>query len=49
MINLRGSFLIREGLFESWQTLRGDNRAIDEQYSDTMTIQEFWDLIGAKR
>jgi hypothetical protein len=49
MINLRGSFLIREGLSESWQTLRGDDRAIDEQYSDTLTIQEFWDLIGAKR
>ncbi|GAB3740070.1 hypothetical protein [Spirosoma jeollabukense] len=49
MITLRGSFLIREGLSESWQTLRGDDRAIDEQYSDTLTIQEFWDLIGAKR
>lgn len=49
MINLRGSFLIREGLSDSWQTLRGDDREIDEHYSDTMTIQEFWDLIGAKR
>ena len=49
MINLRGSFLIRESLAESWQMLRGDDRDIDEQYTDTMTIQEFWDLIGAKR
>ena len=49
MIILRGTFLIREGLSENWQMLRGDDRTIDEQYTDTMTIQEFWDLIGAKR
>ena len=49
MITLRGSFLIREGLTESWQTLRGDDRAINEQYTDALTIQEFWDLTGLTR
>lgn len=45
MITLKGSFLVREKLGETWQTLRGDDRSIDNEYSDVITIQEFFELM----
>ena len=45
MITLKGSFLIREELAETWQTLRGDDRPIDNEYFDTITVQEFYELM----
>ena len=45
IITLKGSFLIREKLVKTWQTLRGDDRPIDNEYSDTVTIQEFYELV----
>jgi hypothetical protein len=40
MISVSGSWLLRAGVAEQWQTLRGDDRPIDENYKETLTLQE---------
>ncbi len=40
MISVSGSWLLRAGVAEQWQTLRGDDRPIDEDYKETLTLQE---------
>lgn len=40
MISVSGSWLLRAGVAEQWQTLRGDDRPIAEDYKETLTLQE---------
>jgi|GEM_PF-6684845 len=40
MISVSGSWLLRAGVAEQWQTLRGDDRPINEDYKETLSLQE---------
>ena len=46
MVSVKGSFLLRQGLSQAWQHHRRDEREINENYSDSLTIQELLDLLG---
>ncbi|GAB3901064.1 hypothetical protein [Spirosoma agri] len=48
VVTIRGSFLIRQNLVEAWQTSRGNDNPIHDQYKEELTIQEFYELMNLK-